>query len=229
MLIAIGLFEKYTALDALGPYAVFVQLPDAEVVFVAEKKGLISDDAGALHLDVRHTFDEVTKPDIIMVPGGFITRYIARAGHPVIDWVRAVHPTTTWTTSVCTGSLLLAAAGVLDGLTATAHWSAYEDLEEFGVQAVHDRVVVHPEARIVTGAGVSAGIDMALTLAQRLTDDFTAQRIQLGLEYDPQPPFDAGSPRKAPADVVESLRTRMAAGKARLLDQLAQERAAKVG
>lgn len=224
MLVAIGLFEKHTALDSLGPYAVLTQMPDAEVIFVAEKKGLLSDDVGSLVIDVKHTFDEVTRPDIVMVPGGFLTRYIARAGHPIIDWLRVVHPTTTWTTSVCTGALLLAAAGILDGLTATTHWTAHEDLEELGAIPVHERVVIHPEHRVVTGAGVSAGIDMALRLAQVQAGDWTAQRIQLGLEYDPQPPFDCGSPQKAPADIVDYMRNRVAAGKARLLEQLAEER-----
>jgi transcriptional regulator GlxA family with amidase domain len=141
----------------------------------------------------------VDHPDIIVIPGGVITRRMVRHGHPIIEWIQHVHPGTTWTTSVCTGSVLLAAAGVLEGRRATTHWVAYEDLVEFGATPTGERVVI--DGKIVTGAGVSAGIDMALTLAAQLTDPVTAQVMQLFIEYDPQPPYDSGAASKASDEV----------------------------
>jgi transcriptional regulator GlxA family with amidase domain len=205
MQIAIALFDRFTALDAVGPYQVLSSMPGAEVVFVAERRGPVADDT-ALTVEARGSFDEVTAPEIVVVPGGMITRRMARDGHPLIDWVKAVHPTTTWTTSVCTGSILLAAAGVLEGLDATSHWAALPQLEAFGARPTVERVVVRDAERIVTAAGVSSGIDMALHLVARLQGPEVAQAIQLAVEYDPQPPFDAGSPAKAPAEVVELVR-----------------------
>ena len=219
MQIAIPLFERYTALDAVGPYAALARIPGAEVVFVAAEKGVMPDD-GAMGVAVDATFDDVRRPDVVVVPGGFPTRLYARSGHPIIDWLGAVHPTTTWTASVCTGALFLGAAGLLNGLTATTNWTAYDDLAELGAVPVAQRWVAHPEHRIVTAAGVSAGIDMALYLTALLTDERTAKKIQLGLEYDPQPPFSSGTPDQAPADVVAEMRAAVAAGKARLLEGL---------
>lgn len=216
MQIAIPLFDRFTALDAAGPYAVLVRLTDVEVVYVAAERGLVHDD-GVMQVPVEATFDDVLRPDVVVVPGGFPTRLLARVGDPIVDWIAAVHPTTTWTTSVCTGALLLGAAGVLDGLTATTNWTAYEDLAELGAVPVPERYVVHPDERVITSAGVSAGIDMALVLAARLRGEREAMRVQLGLEYDPQPPFRAGTPTTAPAEIVEEMRARVAAGKARLL------------
>jgi transcriptional regulator GlxA family with amidase domain len=205
MQIAIALYDRFTALDAIGPYQVLSSMPGAEVVFVADRRGPVADDT-VLTVDVGAAFDEITAPEVVVVPGGMITRRMARDGHPVIDWVKAVHPSTTWTTSVCTGSILLAAAGVLDGLDATSHWAALPQLEAFGARPTLERVVVHDEERIVTAAGVSSGIDMALHLVARIQGPEVAQAIQLAVEYDPQPPFDAGSPAKAPAEVVELVR-----------------------
>ncbi len=203
MQIAIGLYPEFTSLDAIGPYQVLQHLPGADLVLCAAETGLLRDDKGLLHIDVEHTFDDVPRPDVLLVPGGFITRSIAVDGNPVVEWIRAAHPHTTWTTSVCTGALLLGAAGVLDGLRATTHWSAYSHLAGFGAEPVEQRVVV--EGKVVTGAGVSAGIDMALTLVAEIAGPQVAQAIQLGIEYDPQPPFDAGAPSKAPAEVMEAL------------------------
>jgi len=192
--IAIAVFDQFTALDAVGPYQVLAELPQTEVVTVATRPGPVRDDR-SLTFQAAAAFDEVTEPDVIVVPGGLITRRMVRDHHPVIDWIAAVHPTATWTTSVCTGAVLLAAAGVLTGRSATTHWIAYDQLTELGATPTDQRVVV--DGDVVTAAGVSAGIDMALTLADRIGGATTAQAIQLGIEYDPQPPFDAGAPRKA--------------------------------
>ena len=199
MQIAIGLYPGFTALDAVGPYQVFTQLPDAEVVLCAAKTGRLSDDNDLLHLDITSSFADVPTPDILLVPGGLVTRKLAAEHDPIVDWIEAAHPHTTWTTSVCTGALLLGAAGLLKGLRATTHWIAYDALRSYGAEPTEQRVVF--EGKIVTGAGVSAGIDLALTLVGHTHGDAIAQAIQLGIEYDPQPPYDAGSPSKAPADV----------------------------
>lgn len=204
MQIAIGLYDGFTSLDAIGPYQVLSQLPDAEVVLCATDKGRLSDDNGLLHFDIEHTFEEISRPDICLVPGGFITRRLARDGHPIVQWVSDVHPTTTFTTSVCTGSLLLGAAGVLDGVDATTHWSAYDELATYGAIPTEERVV--RRGKIWTGAGVSAGIDLALTLVAETHGPEVAQAIQLGIEYDPQPPFDSGAPSKAAPAILELVR-----------------------
>lgn len=203
MQIAIALYDRFTALDAIGPYQVLSSMPGAEVVFVADRTGPLRDDT-VLTVDVGATFDEVRSPEVVVVPGGMVTRRMARDGHPVVDWVKAVHPATEWTTSVCTGSILLAAAGVLEGLEATSHWAALPQLEAFGARPTLERVVVRDG--VVTAAGVSSGIDMALHLVARLQGPEVAQAIQLAIEYDPRPPFDAGSPAKAPAEVVDLVR-----------------------
>jgi transcriptional regulator GlxA family with amidase domain len=209
MQIAIGLYPGFTALDAIGPYQVLTQVPDSGVTVCAAEKGRLADDNDLLHFDIEHTFDEVPTPDVLLVPGGFITRRLAVAGNPVVEWIRNAHPHTTYTTSVCTGALLLGAAGVLDGLEATTHWSAYDDLARLGATPTEQRVVI--QGKVITGAGVSAGIDMALTLAGLIWGDEIAQAIQLGIEYDPQPPYDAGAPSKATAEILELVSTVAAA------------------
>ena len=199
MQIAIGLYPGFTALDAIGPYAVFTSVPGADVVVCAEGKGMLADESDLLHLDLAHTFDEVPTPDVLLVPGGLVTRRLAAEGGPIVDWIRAAHETTTYTTSVCTGALLLGAAGVLDGVPATTHWMAYDHLRAHGAQPTEQRVVI--EGKVATAAGVSAGIDLALTLVDRLYGAEVAQAVQLGIEYDPQPPHDTGAPSKAPAEI----------------------------
>ena len=199
MQIAIALYENFTTLDAIGPYDTLGHLPGAETVFVAEQAGPVLNDQKELSLLATKSFDEVTRPDIVIVPGG-PDRASQLENKPLHDWLRAVDPTTTWTTSVCTGSLALAAAGLLTGRRATSHWLALEILEGLGVESTGERVVF--DGKYVTAAGVSSGIDMGLTLAERIAGEFVAQSIQLLVEYDPQPPFDAGSPEKAPADLV---------------------------
>lgn len=201
MLIAIPLFERVTALDAIGPYEVLQRLPEAEVRFVGEATGFVTTENGMLRLGVDGTFDDTPDPDVVVVPGGVGTRAHLPESR-LVDWLRAVHPGTRWTTSVCTGSLLLAAAGLLDGLVSTTHWANYKELESLGARPTEQRVVEHPKERIITAAGVSSGIDMALCLAEHLTDTTTAQAMQLIVEYDPQPPFDAGSVAKAGPDVL---------------------------
>jgi len=204
MNIAILLFDRLTALDAVGPYEVLSRLPDAEVTFVAEQPGPKRTDTGQLALTVDVSLAELAYPEIVLVPGGPGREALMDDGS-VHDWLRAADERSTWTTSVCTGSLVLAAAGLLDGKRATSHWLALEELRGLGVDAVPERVVF--DGKHVTAAGVSAGIDMGLALAARIAGDQVAQAIQLGIEYDPQPPFDAGSPRTAPAEIVELVRS----------------------
>jgi len=205
MEIAIVLYDRVTALDAIGPYEVLSRLPGASVTFAAAEAGPMRTDNGMLTLIAERPLSEIPRPDILLVPGG-PGEVAARAGGAVLEWLRAAAQTSTWTTSVCTGSLVLAAAGLLEGRRATTHWLAMEQLESLGAQPVRERVVF--DGNIVTAAGVSAGIDMALALAERVASREVAEAIQLGIEYDPQPPFQAGSPDTAPARVVEALRSR---------------------
>jgi transcriptional regulator GlxA family with amidase domain len=201
MLIAIALYPRLTALDAIGPYDVLQRVPSLEPVFVGERRGEVRTENGFLGLTVDAAFDEVPAPDAIVVPGGVGTRAMLGDG-PYLDWIRAVHPGTRYTTSVCTGSLLLAAAGLLNGLTATTFWGALDALERLGAVPVSERVVEHLDRRILTAAGVSAGIDMAIRLVELLVDDVAARAAQMSIEYDPQPPFDAGHPSKVDDEVL---------------------------
>ena len=198
MQIAILLFDRFTVLDAIGPYQVLSGLPGADVVFVA-------DEPGHLVLSARATLADVPRPDVIVVPGGPGQSGQMQDG-PVHRWLRDADQTSTWTTSVCTGSLILAAAGLLTGRRATSHWLALDELGRLGATPVSERVVT--DGKYVTAAGVSSGIDMGLTLAGRMAGDQVAQSIQLMIEYDPQPPYDAGSPDRAPAEIVTALRSR---------------------
>ncbi len=205
MQIAILLYDRFTALDAIGPYEVLSRIPGASLSFVAREPGPIKTDNGMLTVLVEQTITEVEHPDIVLVPGG-PGEVAARAGEETLEWLRKVHETSTWTTSVCTGSLILAAAGLLEGKRATSHWLALEELGRLGAEPTGERVVF--DGKIVTGAGVSAGIDMALALTEKVVGRQVAEAIQLGIEYDPQPPFDSGAPEKAPAEVVALLRER---------------------
>lgn len=201
MQIAILLYDRMTALDAIGPYEVIGRLPGAELAFVAAEPGTKRTDQ-QLGLVADHSIDDVGSPDVILVPGG---DHAGPAGDErVLEWLRAAHETSTWTTSVCTGSLVLAAAGLLKGLQATTHWAFLDRLAEFGALPVSQRWV--EQGKVITAAGVSAGIDMGLMLAARIAGDDYARGIQLGIEYDPHPPFDAGSPSTAPEPIVELLR-----------------------
>jgi transcriptional regulator GlxA family with amidase domain len=202
MQIAILIFDGLTALDAIGPYEVLRSVPGWEVRFVGPAKGEIRTDSGALGLSADYSLEEVTEPDIVLVPGGAGNRPLMEDDR-VLSWLREVDRGTKWTTSVCTGSLVLAAAGLLDGKRATCHWLFLERLREFGAEPTGERVV--EEGKVITAAGVSAGIDMALHLVGQEVGPEVAQAVQLGIEYDPQPPYDAGSPEKAPAPIVEAV------------------------
>src|SRR5262245_9588636 len=216
--IAIPIFEGITALDAIGPYEVLSRVPGARVRFVALAPGPYRTDNQQLALVADEALSAIPHPEIVLVPGGFGTRAL-RTEQRLLDWIRAAHETSQWTTSVCTGALLLAAAGILRGLEATTHWMSLERLADFGARPVQKRVVA--QGKVITAAGVSSGIDMALTLAARIAGDEVAQGIQLRIEYDPQPPFSSGSPRTAPAHVLEGVRQAM---RARLEPQTAPAR-----
>jgi transcriptional regulator GlxA family with amidase domain len=193
--IAIVVYPGFTALDFIGPYEVLRNLPDAEVRFVWHEPGPITADSGVLLVGATHSFDETPSPDIVLVPGGMTTFQHAR-DEKLLDWVRRADKTSTWTTSVCSGSVILAAAGLLEGRRATSHWMALPMLKPFGVEAVGDQRIVH-EDKFVTAAGVSAGIDLAMWLYGQICGEAKAKAVQLVIEYDPQPPFDSGHMSKA--------------------------------
>ncbi len=205
MQIAVFVYPGFTALDCVGPYDVLSRLPGAHVLFCAAERGEVRTETEMLGITADASIDDVDRPDVLLIPGGFGTRRLMHDTR-VLEWIRAVHEHTQWTTSVCTGSLLLGAAGLLPGLDATTHWSAVELLESTGARYTEQRIVEHAEHRIMMGAGVSAGIDMALLLSARIAGELYAQGIQLSIEYDPQPPFDTGSPTKAGPDLVELVR-----------------------
>jgi transcriptional regulator GlxA family with amidase domain len=200
MKIAILLFDGITALDAIGPYEVLRSVPGWEVEFVGKERGEVRTDSGALGLSVDKPIAEATDIDLVLVPGGQGNRALME-DEEVLGWLRRADEKTKWATSVCTGSLVLGAAGLLDGRRATCHWAFLDDLREHGAEPVQGRYV--EDGKVLTAAGVSAGIDMALHLVGREVGPEVAQAVQLGIEYDPQPPFDAGSPAKAPAPIVE--------------------------
>ena len=199
--IAIPLFPRFTALDAVGPYEVLQRIPHVDIVFVGHMRGEVRSENGLLGLSVDATFEDVLAPEVVVFPGGVGTRALERDAR-VLDWVRTAHATTRYTTSVCTGSLVLGAAGLLQGLTATTHWSCYRELSAHGAAPTAERVVQQLDHRIITAAGVSSGIDMALTLTELLVDRTAAQAAQLMIEYDPQPPFDCGTVAKADDSVM---------------------------
>ena len=199
--IAIPLFPRFTALDAIGPYEVLQQIPTFDITFVGHEKGEVRAEGGMLGLVIDGTFEDLPDPEVIVFPGGVGTRPL-QSEERVLDWLRAAHATSTFTTSVCTGALVLGAAGLLDGLTATTHWARYSDLAACGATPARGRVIEHLDRRIITAAGVSAGIDMALRLTELLADRTAAQAAQLMIEYDPQPPFDCGARPKADDEVM---------------------------
>jgi putative intracellular protease/amidase len=203
--IAILIYDRFTALDAVGPYEVLSRLPDARVAFVAEHAGPTRTDTRQLTLLAETSIEELAHPEIVLVPGG-PGQSAMMADGPVHEWLRAADATSTWTASVCTGSLILGAAGLLTGARATSNWQALDELAALGVDVIPERVVF--DGKYATSAGVTAGIDMALSLAAKIAGEQVAQAIQLGIEYDPEPPFDAGSPAKAPKEIVEAVLAR---------------------
>lgn len=204
MKIAFLFYEGMTALDAIGPHEILSRLPNAEVYRVAKQPGLIATDSG-LFLQADYSLLDITSADILFVPGAGNATTL-RAYSDVLDWIRIIHSTTTWTISVCTGSLILGAAGLLSGIQATTHWAAFDRLKIWGAVPIHARFV--EDGKLITAAGVSAGIDMALFLAGKIAGQDIAETLQLGLEYDPQPPFDSGSPEKASSLIVDKLQSR---------------------
>jgi putative intracellular protease/amidase len=203
--IAIPIFDNLTALDAIGPYEVLSRLPGATVHFIATEPGPKRTENSMLALHADRALGELPNPEVIVFPGGWGTRALT-TDEPTLTWLRGAHETSQWTTSVCTGSLVLGAAGILEGLQATTHWLVLDELSKYGARPVTRRVV--EQGKVITAAGVSSGIDMALTLAARIAGDQMAQAIQLGIEYDPEPPFDSGSTAKAAPEIVELVRQR---------------------
>lgn len=206
--IAILLYDQMTALDAIGPYEVLRNVPGAEVHFVASSAGPVRVDSDTLSLHADYGFADVDDAEILVIPGG--THHVAIENDALLDWVRSVDATTRWTTSVCTGSMILGAAGLLEGKRATSHWAWLPEIARYGAVPVSDRVV--EDGKVMTAAGVSSGIDMALHLVSRDVGDDVARAIQLGIEYDPEPPFDAGSPEKAPEPIVDLVRAALTEG-----------------
>jgi putative intracellular protease/amidase len=207
------LFDRITALDAIGPYEVLARLPGARVTFTAPQKGNVRTDNGCLGLEADASIDDVTRADVLVVPGGFGTRLLEK-DERVLEWVRAIDATTKITASVCTGALVLGAAGLLKGRKANTHWAVRERLAEHGAIPTAERIV--RDGKYATAAGVSAGIDLALALAIELAGLEIAQAIQLGIEYDPAPPLDAGDPLKAPPAIRDAVLARVRARDAEL-------------
>ncbi len=205
MKIAFFLYEGMTALDFVGPLEILSRLPNASIQLIACKEGPVAAGSG-LVVNADYAFADIAAADVLVVPGSASATTFQNAPE-VLAWIRQMHATTTWTTSVCTGSLILGAAGVLTGLKATTHWAVFDRLSRWGGVPTHRRVV--EDGKVMTAAGVSAGIDMGLILAARLVGSEYAQAIQLALEYDPEPPFDVGSPEKAPKEILEPLQLRM--------------------
>ena len=199
MQVVIPLFPKFTALDGVGPYEVLQRIPSIDVTFIGHRRGEVRSENGFLGLTADGTFEDFPKPDVIVFPGGVGTRPLVH-DEQVVEWVRTAHATSKFTTSVCTGSLVLGAAGLLTGLTATTHWACYPELEAQGATPTAQRVVEHLDRRIITAAGVSSGIDMALRLVELLVDRTAAEAAQWMIEYDPQPPFHCGSTATATAN-----------------------------
>jgi putative intracellular protease/amidase len=208
MKIAIPLYDRFTALDAVGPYEVLSRLPGASVTWLAHEPGVVRTDNGMLGIEATAPFEDLPDPEIVLVPGGTGTNDFLE-DERLVGWIRAAHETSDWTTSVCTGSLLLGAAGVLEGLEATTHWLDMDDLERYGARPTGRRVV--EQGKVITAAGVSSGIDMGLVLAAKIAGPDVAKAIQLGIGYDPEPPFDSGSVEKAAPETVELIRSVAAA------------------
>jgi putative intracellular protease/amidase len=204
MQIAVALYDRFTALDAVGPYEVLSRLPESQLTFVGHEVGPVRTDNERLAMYVDAVFEDIPEPDVFVVPGGWGTRALL-GDERILSWIRHAHEHSQWTTSVCTGSLLLGAAGVLKGLPATSHWLELDALSDYGASPTGRRVVEH--GKVITAAGVSSGIDMGLALVAKIAGDEFAKTIQLLIEYDPEPPFDSGSPEKAAPELVDLVRS----------------------
>ena len=204
MQIAFALYPKFTLLDIVGPFQVLADVPGHDAFFVAETAGPVEEHTGRTSLVAAKSFNDIDSPDVVVVPG---TLGGSEHDDAVVEWLRAVHPTTQWTTSVCTGSICLAAAGILDGLEATTHWARKDHLEQHGARYTERRVV--EQGKVITAAGVSSGIDMALTLLGRMYGAELAMGIQLAIEYDPHPPYDSGAPSKAAPEIVQFVKANL--------------------
>jgi len=208
ILIAIVLYQGMTVLDAIGPYEVLRLMPGARVRFVAREPGPIVADSGVLTLGATHAFDEIPRPDILLVPGSTADTMTAMADEALIAWLEAAHETTRYTTSVCSGAMVLAAAGLLDGHDATTHWAAHSFLPGFGANPKREERIVR-SGKIWTAAGVSAGIDLGLAIVGEVCGQDEAELAQLFIEYDPQPPFDSGHMSKARPEIAREAKARM--------------------
>ncbi|HLZ57585.1 MAG TPA: DJ-1/PfpI family protein [Ktedonosporobacter sp.] len=216
------LYHGLTALDAIGPYEVLNQLPNSQVTFVSSRQGPVRTDSRALALGADATFADLPHPDILLVPGGIIGTLAATRNPALISWVQQAHRTSQWTLSVCSGSLILGAAGLLKGLTITTHWAARDFLSHYGATYVAERYVRH--GKLITAAGVSAGVDMALFVAGEMVGEAQAQAIQLAIEYDPQPPYRAGSVLQASPETITLARRSLRKAASKELGLLVKEK-----
>lgn len=198
-------YDGMTALDVVGPHEILCRIPGTSIKRVAKSSGNVKTDS-SLILYADDALSNVLNADVLFIPGAGNATTLQKYPE-ILDWVRLIHSKTTWTTSVCTGSLILGAAGILSGVNATTHWAAIDRLSKWGAEPTKKRIV--ESGRIITAAGVSAGIDMALTLAAKISGEHVAKTLQLGIEYDPEPPFNSGSPEKAEPELLENLRKRM--------------------
>jgi putative intracellular protease/amidase len=224
--VAILLYPGVTALDAVGPWEVLSRMPNTDVRFVGSEVGPVLTEGGALLLGTSYTLAETSSPDLVVVPGGTTTPG-QMVNDDVLDWLRKVHETTTWTASVCTGALILGAAGILKSLPATTHWYKMGVLKIMGAKPQRDERIVR-SGKVVTAAGVSAGIDLALWLAGEISGRACAEAIQLVIEYDPHPPFDSGHMSKASEETRKLAKgmmdDRMPADQRRLVSKIAWRR-----
>ncbi len=196
---AVLLFDDVNALDVVGSCEVLSKIPDMTMKYVAKEPGPKKTDT-QVKLTADYALPEILNPDILLIPGGRGIKSIID-DKEIINWITNCHKTTKWTASACTGALMLGVAGILKGLKATTHWVKLPCLEDFGAKPQKQRVVI--DGKLITCAGVSSGIDMALTLTGLIAGETTAKAIQLAIEYDPAPPFDCGSPDKAPEEIFE--------------------------
>jgi len=206
MKIVFFFYDHMTALDAIGPHEILCRLPGATIYRVAKHAGVVQTDSGHLKIIAEHALTEITDADVLLVPGAGNATSL-KEDPEVLTWIRNIHETTRWTTSVCTGSLILGAAGILSGHKATSHWAVLNRLSLWGAHPIQKRVV--EDGKLITAAGVSAGLDMALVLTEKLGGRELAETLQLGLEYDPEPPFNSGSPQKASPEQVSALHKRL--------------------